>query len=207
MDATLLTGGIACIIAAIAGGGLKAFGIEIRVLDSGRRQLALGAFGLLLVAAGLQLRGFFPFTGTSPPPTTETSAPATLAANCRPEWFGSSPPDRVTAVESGAADVELVAASESKDPTIVVVVTENGKPVGAVAFRLFTSNDLFKITEVVNASCEPVDTFRNESRGGDPHVLQNYDTLELTFGTLKYALRLGYGSGTVGGTLTRISLR
>ena len=200
MNATLITAGIACIIAAIVGGGLKAFAIEIRVLDSGRRQAALGAFGVLLLGAGLPLNSFLPaatilLSGQRSPSTDE----------CRP-WFRNPPPDRVTTMESGTADAELLAADKPKDRPIVVVVTEDGKPVGAVAFRIYEGNALFKITQVVNAGCEPLDSFRNESRGGDRHVLQNYDTVELTFGTLRYTLRLGFDSGTTKGQLNRIRM-
>lgn len=216
MDVTLITAGIACIMAAIVGGGLKAFAIEIPVLASPRRQLALGAFGVLLVAAGLQQRGFFGSADQSAPDVATAGEPATTATptpiggtttaseSCRPEWFGATPPDRVTVIESGASAVELVSASEPKDPPIVVVVAEDRMPVGAVAFRFFTANNLFKISEVVDVNCRPLDTFRNESRGGDRHVLQNYDTVELTFGARKYTLRLGYGDGAVSAALTRI---
>ena len=48
---TLLTAGLACIIAAIVGGGLKAFGIEIGVLRSVWRQALLAGFGMALIAA------------------------------------------------------------------------------------------------------------------------------------------------------------
>ena len=199
MNATLITAGIACIIAAIVGGGLKAFAIEIRVLDSGRRQAALGGFGVLLLGAGLPLNSFLPTasilsSGQRSPSTDE----------CRLAWFGNSPPDRVTVMESGTTDAEVLAADKPKDRPVVVVVTEDGKPVGAVAFRVYEAGALFKITQVVTAGCEPLDSFRNESRGGDRHVLQNYDTVELTFGTLKYTLRLGYDSGSTKGQLTRI---
>lgn len=60
MKTTLLTVGIGCIIAAIVGGGLKAFGMEIPLVNSNKRQLLLGFFGLVLVAASLVL-------GESPP--------------------------------------------------------------------------------------------------------------------------------------------
>jgi hypothetical protein len=40
-------------IAAIVGGGLKAFGIEIPVLRSGKQQLGLGVFGIVLIAGSL----------------------------------------------------------------------------------------------------------------------------------------------------------
>jgi hypothetical protein len=48
---TLLTAGLTCIIAAIVGGGLKAFGIEIGALQSVRRQALLAGFGAVLIAA------------------------------------------------------------------------------------------------------------------------------------------------------------
>jgi hypothetical protein len=50
---TLFGTGIGCIIAAIVGGGLRAFGLEIPVLNSVRRQILLGLFGVILVAVSL----------------------------------------------------------------------------------------------------------------------------------------------------------
>ena len=210
METTLITAGIACVIAAIVGGGLKAFAIEIRVLDSVRRQAALGAFGVLLIAAGLGWNRFPRVPGSSPsdrppsePPATADSAAA--VTGCSPAWFRNPPPARVKVMESGTADGEVLPPDQPKDGPVVIVLTENGTPVGAIAFQLYVSNDLFKITQVVDARCQPVETFRNESRGGDRHVLQNYDTVELTFGTRKYSLSLGYGAGTISGRLIRTS--
>jgi hypothetical protein len=51
MQETLLIAGLACLIAAIVGGGLKAFGIEIPILNSHIRQAALGLLGLILIVA------------------------------------------------------------------------------------------------------------------------------------------------------------
>lgn len=56
MENTLLTAGIACVLAAIVGGGLKAFGIEIPVLSTLTRQLVLAAFGIVLLIIALQIR-------------------------------------------------------------------------------------------------------------------------------------------------------
>lgn len=55
MATTLLTTGLACLIAAIIGGGLKAFGIEIPALASRPRQVTLGALGFVLTGSGLWL--------------------------------------------------------------------------------------------------------------------------------------------------------
>ncbi len=57
MQQTLLVAGLACLIAAVVGGGLKAFGIEIPVLKSGVRQAALGVLGIALVAAATMVDG------------------------------------------------------------------------------------------------------------------------------------------------------
>ena len=45
----LLTAGIVCLIAAIIGGGLKAFNIEMPLLQSLKRQIALGILGAALI--------------------------------------------------------------------------------------------------------------------------------------------------------------
>lgn len=55
MEQTLIASGIACIIAAIVGGGLKAFKIEIPALKSVARQVSLGLFGVMLIAAGFMV--------------------------------------------------------------------------------------------------------------------------------------------------------
>jgi hypothetical protein len=52
MDKVLIAG-IVCVIAAIVGGGLKAFGIEMPILKNSSRQLSLGAFGIVLLAIAL----------------------------------------------------------------------------------------------------------------------------------------------------------
>lgn len=49
MEKVFLSTGIACIIAAIVGGGFKAFGVEIPALSSLPRQMILGSFGIVLI--------------------------------------------------------------------------------------------------------------------------------------------------------------
>jgi hypothetical protein len=53
MYTTLLTIGLACVICAIVGGGLKAAEIEFPILQSTRRQIILACFGLLLSAIAI----------------------------------------------------------------------------------------------------------------------------------------------------------
>lgn len=55
MQTTFLTVGIACLIAAIVGGGLKAFDIQMPVLNSVPRQLVLGGLGVGFIAISVWL--------------------------------------------------------------------------------------------------------------------------------------------------------
>jgi hypothetical protein len=55
METTFLTVGIACLVAAVVGGGLKTFGMEIPVLNSVPRQLALGILGAAFVVVSIWL--------------------------------------------------------------------------------------------------------------------------------------------------------
>lgn len=48
-NAFLILLGLACLIAALVGGGLNAFGVEIPVLKSVARQIGLGLLGLILI--------------------------------------------------------------------------------------------------------------------------------------------------------------
>ena len=69
MQNNLLVAGIACMIAALIGGGLKAFAIEIPLLSSVYRQIMLGLFGAILMALS-----FTAFRGSeSPAPPVPTS--------------------------------------------------------------------------------------------------------------------------------------
>ncbi|MFZ1983857.1 MAG: hypothetical protein WAU91_05540 [Desulfatitalea sp.] len=73
MDNVFLVAGIACLIASIVGGGLKAFGIEIPILKSSARQFALGVLGVILI-----LVGTFIYSETGPnikPKPTPTPTP------------------------------------------------------------------------------------------------------------------------------------
>jgi hypothetical protein len=56
MNTVLLSAGVACVIAAVVGGGLKAFHIEVPVVSSLRRQALLFVVGLGFLASAWVLR-------------------------------------------------------------------------------------------------------------------------------------------------------
>lgn len=49
----LVSGGVAAVLAAVAGGGLKAFGVEVPLLATVKRQMLTVAAGVVLIAVGL----------------------------------------------------------------------------------------------------------------------------------------------------------
>jgi hypothetical protein len=53
LNAAIFSAGIACLIAAVVGGGMKGLGLEIPVIQSGKRQSALAIVGLILMMIGL----------------------------------------------------------------------------------------------------------------------------------------------------------
>lgn len=73
METTLLTVGLVCVVAAIVGGGLRAFNMELPGIASVGRQALLGSFGILLIV--LALVGVSRFGDPSP-----TSEDATTTA-------------------------------------------------------------------------------------------------------------------------------
>lgn len=77
METTLLTVGLVCVIAAIVGGGLRAFQIELPGIASVGRQALLGGFGILLIVLALVgvSRSEDP-SATSRPSVTAATAPA-----------------------------------------------------------------------------------------------------------------------------------
>ena len=88
MEPTLVVAGIAFIGAAIAGGGLVAFKIEVPLIDSLARQVALGTFGAVLLLGGVwlgvgghdALNSESPSAGTNLNTTTAASEPSTTTS-------------------------------------------------------------------------------------------------------------------------------
>jgi hypothetical protein len=84
----LVSGGVAAILAAVVGGGLKAFGVELPLLASVQRQGILLVVGVALIGLGL----FRPSAeGAGEQPKAVAAAPA-QASPTRPEPDAARPP-------------------------------------------------------------------------------------------------------------------
>lgn len=109
-------------IAAIIGGGLKAFGIEIPVLQSLRRQLALGLFGAILVGIS--------FLASIPP---NTSVPANATPQQQQSALKTLPHDEPPNQASQTAPTitsELLPPKEVRPSEVSFAGYWSGPPVG-----------------------------------------------------------------------------
>jgi len=124
---------------------------------------------------------------------------------CMTAFFQNVPNDRITTLESGAYDQQIIGPHQSKNQPIALRLEENKQFVGAIKLQFYSSNAMFKIDSVVDSECQPVENFENRSRGSDKHILQNFDELEVRFKKGVYALRFGYDAGRINANFTRVS--
>lgn len=119
-----------------------------------------------------------------------TAVELSTRAGCLADLFASIPENLITSMEVGASK-DLPTAPETPSG---VILEEFGQPVAALTFMLFEDDQLFKVAAVVDGACQPVE-FENISRGGEPNVLQNWDTLQVSTAGGDYGLRFGYYAG------------
>jgi len=119
-----------------------------------------------------------------------TPAELSAGAGCLVDFFAGIPENLITSMEVGA-NKDLPTAAETSSG---IILEEFGQPVAALIFMLFEDDQLFKIAAVVDAACQPAE-FENISRGGDPTVLQNWDTLQVSTSVGDYGLRFAYYAG------------
>jgi hypothetical protein len=107
MDKTAIGVGIACMIAAIVGGGVKLLGTEIPAICSTKRQVMLFVFGFLLAAVGNDTSG-----SSVTQPEVEAAAPVAAQG-----VTGAAIGGRVLSVDSTPveqANVHVVNASNGE---------------------------------------------------------------------------------------------
>lgn len=98
-------------------------------------------------------------------------------------------------VELGARDTRL--GTNGELPGVVrVPLYDGGAFVGLIQLspRAAGGNYLFRVSAVFDGECRAVSDLENAKRGGDPKVLQNWDTLRFRMNGTAYEARFGYGS-------------
>jgi len=105
MQETVLTAGIVLVAAAIIGGGLKAFGIDVPILESRLRQVALLGFGGFLFFLALVV-----LADDDGPPVPSTTTVASDAT-------GTSPPADTTSTSTSGTTIDTTGELSSATAT------------------------------------------------------------------------------------------
>ncbi len=174
------------------GGKIVWGGIEISSVGAGLPLIFLGVVCIVISNIGIPVELDF-WNGE----TILNGQTPTDSEDCFEQYFHGIPKDRVATLEEGAEDVQLIGPHQSKDEVIAIKFTENNQPIGAIKFYFYSNNNMFKVETVVDSKCQPIEEYSNVARGGDKHVLQNWDSLQIRFGDHTYALRLGYDTGII----------
>ena len=177
--------------------------IESKIIKvKGGPGLILISLGVILFLAGMQIgdvnnNGEDPRLTPTPTPTQTSTPTSKPNEDCFDQYFSEIPEDRLTTAEEGAEGVILIRRDQSKDELIGLHFTDNGQSIGAIKFKFITTNEFFKVQTVVDSNCQEIGEYYNVDRPRDKNVLQNFDTLRITFRNDTYELRLGYGDGTI----------
>jgi hypothetical protein len=140
-------------------------------------------------------------------PQSSSSIPASPVSSlsggngdCLQQYFADIDPTRQISIEVGenARDYDFSSQDISNQNFIGplgIRLTQNGNMIGALSFLLFLDSRLFKITSVVDSSCQAVTEYANATRGGDKNAIPNSDTLTIQLAEGLFSLIFQY-SGT-----------
>lgn len=126
--------------------------------------------------------------------TASPSLPSPVPGEC--EILRDVPHERIRSVEEGG-EIIVLGPSQSKGPPFALRLEKEGKPVGAIKMHFFEqSGELFKVATVVDAQCQPIETFESD-KGSDKHTLPNYRDLTIHFKDGTFLLYMSYDVGKI----------
>jgi hypothetical protein len=138
-----------------------------------------------------------PTAASSSAATTPVPEVVSISGDCLERFFHGIPGDRVITLEEGLKDTVLIGPGQSKDEVFALKFTENREPIGALILDLFSGGEIFRLGEIVDATCHQVEEYSVEGRPGEKSVLQNWDTVQIPLEEHVYSLRLGYDAGVI----------
>lgn len=142
-----------------------------------------------LIAAGITVGGIAS-CATAPPPAETPQA-------CLSMFFEGMPEERVTRVERGTREIELLGAEQSKQEPFGLTITDGREPALLLRISYFADGEMFRIDRAVDSLCRPARTVRNADRPGEGATLQNWDIAEVKAAGATYEVRLGADEGTI----------
>lgn len=184
------------------GGTIKWMGAEVSSTGAG---LPLIALGVACVIFGV--KAYTPVDDHTKPKPEPPSIAVTTNDSCLVGLLDSIPPERIGTFEVGGQG-EVVGAHVAVKSPFALLLTENGKRIGALRLALYAAknhaDDVYKIERSVDARCIEVTDIQNVSRGGDPRRLINFDTMGETLPSGRYQLRIGGEGGIYVSEFVRI---
>lgn len=170
MDTLIVGAGIACIVAAVVGGGLRAFQMEIPLLASAVRQVLLFAVGSALLAIGLigPLQTGAGVDDGAFHSTAEIDVPTVAATTSAPEAtkIDTLDQDKNRQAGGGAKAIDGHVASrsdEGKDGSKVTVISASS--MGPLEFNTNRNqSDLERIPHAANNPEECANLCRDDPR-------------------------------------------
>ena len=150
MGITLILTGVACIVGAIIGGGVKLLQVEMRVVESRWRQYLLGAFGGALILGGLLTNGSLSFPSrnaeahgvdtakaepTPTPPGADGNASASGVAGPADKPDAAPPSESPPEKKSAEAAPAVLPAIPSADTLLAGLRLHVGEATGTIGDR------------------------------------------------------------------------
>ena len=120
---------------------------------------------------------------SSPVSSNSNSSSSGSDGTCLGNYFSNIDPARQISIEVGVTAQDYAFPSQDLDVQGPIgpfgaKLTKNGQMISAFHFLFFADSELFKLTSVVDANCEPVTDYSN-ALGGDPNSIQNSGWLNL----------------------------
>jgi hypothetical protein len=75
---------------------------------------------------------------------------------------------------------------------VALTLTERERPVAYVRLDYLAQSESFRVDDVVDPDCDPVDDYEGSKANAD--VLQTYDDLSIDVGGRRYVLKVSGGS-------------
>jgi hypothetical protein len=211
--------GVLCLIAAIVRGQVKGMGVEIPLLTSVPRQVALGGVGVVLILIGSQRPPWLILLASV------LLVPAVaLAVELGPKTAGAGPSAgaggkggdldrglpgsaskcftdvskrRVRSFEEGTDTTPRQRIDAPGSDPFGIAFTDGGRFIGGMILTPIPQTQ-FAVTKVFDSGCRPIDSYGNPDQPSSRDKIQNYEPdYPLVFEGRRYALQLGYEGGKV----------
>jgi hypothetical protein len=164
------------------GGRIAWQGLEVSSVGAGLPLIVVGIAAIAIGGAGV---------GTGDSGDGDRTTTGAAGGGCK-QIFDDVPNTRRALIELGVDQRIVVGAAEPKDGPVALTLTERERPVAYVRLDYLAQSESFRVDDVVDPDCDPVDDYQGSKANAD--VLQTYDDLSIDVGGRRYVLNVNGGS-------------